>query len=1327
MASMPHLRRLALLTGLAYLLPLAAAASAQSIRATGQTEVQHTGDDYTITGGMVSADSQTLFHQFQQFGLLGGETARFTNSTDAAAIVGRVSGGQLSIINGLLSVEGAADLYLLNPTGLLLGPDASLDLSGSFSASTATGLSFGNGDWDAALGHDVGLLEGTPTGYLFSADPGSLVNQANLSVAPGQSLTLLGGDVVNTGSLTAAAGQVLVASVSGSQRIRLGQPGSLLSLELDPWSGGAATLSGATLPALLTGAASAGIATTIETDATGALRLSGSDLSIPTDGATTAVGGAISGGEIAVLGERVALDGATVNAAAPDGGEVFIGGGVLGGDLPRAAVTVIDEDTSVTAAGGGGTVVTWGTDLLSMAGTLSAPGGLVETSSLGLLDIVTAPQATAGGLWLIDPPNVRIVAGGGSDIGTTNPFDASGVVTGEALLGVDLITAALTGGADVEVRTTGPNPGDGTISLETPLDFNGTGGNTLSLISEGDIQIQQSIFDSNTNDTDALNLNLLASQDITATALIDTNGGSFFAFSDAGQVSVGEVNTAPFPFIANNNGTLTILAETGITTGLLSTRGRDLVLDTNQGNITVNERLFTSSTQAIEPTPGGDVTISAPNGSVSLASIVQASSTVAADGGDISISGGGPVNIGGELITTASDGFSPGDISVISGDTIAMGGIRATNGGTTGGGSSIALNATGDIVFGSIEATSPGTLSDTLVSIFSANGFVRGEGVFVQNDANAATVDIFHAGGLTVPFSTGDAAVNGTQNPVAVFSTGGGRSLANDFLGTRIFGTPPDDPNGVIQLRTTDQFVLLPPTVPDIDRTTVIPPDLPLILPVLPVDPLLPPNLPIDPFNPGGPVGPSNPVGPTLPSGEPVLSDTKLATALNPQIDNAVAVSGPPVGLSGQVNQNLSPQLRLSQFESAATAEFSDHLGLGEDSVNGTADLPMAQASLLQVQNRTGKKPAIVYAVFGSSGATPTDDDILNVTTEADPLELLLVTAEGDPIYVPLEITRAEVVTMAQRLRRQVSTPSRADLKSDAYLESAQYLYQWLIAPLAAELAAQEIDTISFVTDAGLRSLPLAALHDGEGFLIEKYNVGLMPSLSLTDLTYQDITNVSALVTGTSAFVDQAALPGVPVELDSIASHWKSNLLRGEEFVLDNLRDQRQQNRYGIVHLATHGQFNPGKLSNSHLYLHNEKLALDRLRTLELHNPAVELITLSACQTALGSRSAELGFAGFAVLAGAKTAVASLWNVSDEASAGLMIEFYRQLGKPSIKAEALRLAQLAMLRGDITVEGDQLQGVDQAWPLPVELAADGAQDFSHPYYWAAFTLVGSPW
>ncbi|NES25212.1 MAG: CHAT domain-containing protein, partial [Symploca sp. SIO3E6] len=143
--------------------------------------------------------------------------------------------------------------------------------------------------------------------------------------------------------------------------------------------------------------------------------------------------------------------------------------------------------------------------------------------------------------------------------------------------------------------------------------------------------------------------------------------------------------------------------------------------------------------------------------------------------------------------------------------------------------------------------------------------------------------------------------------------------------------------------------------------------------------------------------------------------------------------------------------------------------------------------------------------------------------------------------------------------------------------------------------------------------------------------------------------------------------------------------------------------------------------------LWDTKLQLDQVRQLGLHNPPVELLVLSACRTALGDAEAELGFAGLAVLAGVKSALGSLWYINDAGTLGFMSYFYQQLGEAPIKAEALRQTQLAMLRGEVRLENGKLVSSDQTIPLSPELQDLGDKDFTHPYYWSAFTLIGSPW
>lgn len=219
---------------------------------------------------------------------------------------------------------------------------------------------------------------------------------------------------------------------------------------------------------------------------------------------------------------------------------------------------------------------------------------------------------------------------------------------------------------------------------------------------------------------------------------------------------------------------------------------------------------------------------------------------------------------------------------------------------------------------------------------------------------------------------------------------------------------------------------------------------------------------------------------------------------------------------------------------------------------------------------------------------------------------------------------------------------------------------------------------------SGLRSLPFAALHDGKQFLVEKYSIGIIPSLNLTDTRYRPLKNSQILAMGASVFERLNPLPAVPVEVGAIVqAPWKGRSFLNQDFTLDKLKSQRQGQTYNIVHLATHGKFQPGDPSSSYIQMWNQRLGLDQLRQLQLDLPTVELLTLSVCETALGDENAELGFAGLAVAAGVKTSMASLWEVSDVGTLSLMTEFYRQLNRTTIKAEALRQVQIAMLKGKV--------------------------------------------
>jgi len=345
---------------------------------------------------------------------------------------------------------------------------------------------------------------------------------------------------------------------------------------------------------------------------------------------------------------------------------------------------------------------------------------------------------------------------------------------------------------------------------------------------------------------------------------------------------------------------------------------------------------------------------------------------------------------------------------------------------------------------------------------------------------------------------------------------------------------------------------------------------------------------------------------------------------------------------------------------------------------------------------------------------------------DSDQLELVLVTPQGTIRKRVLGATRSAVRQMAMRLRRQVNDPLRVG--SRGYLGPAQQFYQWLIAPVEAELQAQEIDNLVFIMDAGLRSLPVAVLHDGEDFAIARYSLGLMPSLSLTDTRQVDITNFQVLAMGASEFSDQAPLAAVPVELAAIAGQiWPGKSVLNQDFTPRNLQRIRRTRPFGIVHLATHADFLADRPDRSYIQFFNQRVSFDQMHQTRLFGPNVELLVLSACKTAIGDEEAELGFAGLAVQTGVKSALGSLWYVSDEGTLGFMTSFYEQLKQAPIKAEALRQTQLAMSRGEVRLVNGELVTPGGTFPLPSSLSQSGDRALSHPFYWSAFTLVGNPW
>jgi CHAT domain-containing protein len=275
---------------------------------------------------------------------------------------------------------------------------------------------------------------------------------------------------------------------------------------------------------------------------------------------------------------------------------------------------------------------------------------------------------------------------------------------------------------------------------------------------------------------------------------------------------------------------------------------------------------------------------------------------------------------------------------------------------------------------------------------------------------------------------------------------------------------------------------------------------------------------------------------------------------------------------------------------------------------------------------------------------------------------------------------------------------------SNAYRVEAQQLYDWLIRPAQGLLTEKQINTLVFAPDGALRTIPLNALHDGKRFLIEEYAVAVSPGLSLMEPHPIQRKNVTLLVGGLSESVQgYPALDFVPTELEKIEPVYKSEALMNGTFVMPALNKKLTQEQFSIVHLASHGEFS----SDAHktfVLTYDGKLTLNNLEALirpsQYRGKPVELLVLSACQTASGDDRAALGLAGVAVKAGARSALASLWSVNDQSTAFVISEFYHQLrDSPSTsKAQALQSAQVKMLSD---------------------------RRYRHPCYWAPYLIIGN--
>lgn len=315
---------------------------------------------------------------------------------------------------------------------------------------------------------------------------------------------------------------------------------------------------------------------------------------------------------------------------------------------------------------------------------------------------------------------------------------------------------------------------------------------------------------------------------------------------------------------------------------------------------------------------------------------------------------------------------------------------------------------------------------------------------------------------------------------------------------------------------------------------------------------------------------------------------------------------------------------------------------------------------------------------------------------------------------------RLDNVTVSNSVRNILSTsnPNPQELRENlqTLLPIFEQLYNWLIQPLETQLQNNKIKNLVFVLNGRLQRVPMAALYNGQEYLISKYGVALAPSLQLIDSKPLKQQNLKILAAGVSKQIKVKevifpALANVPKELNKIKEAFPtSQKLLDQEFTAKSIQNQLKSN-FSVLHLATHGLFSSNPEKNFMITGDGKSISINELNTLLKQAPkTLELLVLSACETATGDERAVLGLAGTAVRSGARSTLATLWPVGDASTAQVMGTFYQELKKPGQKKlDALRAAQLSLIESlKKKPTFDELRG------LP-----------PHPYYWASYVLVGN--
>ena len=365
-------------------------------------------------------------------------------------------------------------------------------------------------------------------------------------------------------------------------------------------------------------------------------------------------------------------------------------------------------------------------------------------------------------------------------------------------------------------------------------------------------------------------------------------------------------------------------------------------------------------------------------------------------------------------------------------------------------------------------------------------------------------------------------------------------------------------------------------------------------------------------------------------------------------------------------------------------------------------------------------RPAVLYLSM-TRGLSDSDRD-------TDFIDIVLVPCCVEPTAVRVPVARDRLRSLLAGFYATVSL-NRVSLGS---LEYGKELYSLLFKPIESDLQASSIDTLLVFSDQSLQALPLGALHDGTSFLADRYVFSSSPSLALANFPYVPIPSGKLLHLSATNFESLPPLLSVPGERNQLSKMSGVDFVYDDKFGPSSLAIPFDSEAFSRVHISAHADFSIGDPLRSVIYTANGEFGFNDFRALRAKrlNKPLDLFALSACRTALGDSLSELGFAGLALQAGARTALGTQWYVDDVVTSAFFVQFYSLLDQGMSKLQAYRRVVQAFVRGEVRVENGSIIGLN-GQVLARDLSSSQLEAYraglARPYYWSGIQMIGLPW